>query len=307
MRRSRIPRSLVLIGAFLATTALARGTLGAEGSRHRVSGGPGVAGRVLGARGLPIAGARVVAWRVNHETRAQPVEVGTTRSDGKGAFLLRRLGAGTFEIEVQASGYERGRIGVHLPEGSTSLFPLEVSLAPVGKALPATAAEGAPRATTGPTRARARENSAANPPSLPSPPAVPPREPAAGGAQADFATKMLEARRAIEGGDLRRAQALLAGVDAVRPEDADVFYAVGEGLLRAGETAEAVAFFEKALARDPSHVAAHYHLALGLLGLGRNAEARAEFERVLELRTTGPMAEGARRALQELDASPKGE
>jgi hypothetical protein len=262
MGRSRIPRPLVLLAAFLATTALARGTLGAEGSRHRVSAGPGVEGHVLGASGLPIAGARVVAWRVNHETRAQPLEVGTTRSDEKGGFLLRRLGAGTFEIEVQASGYERGRIGVHLPEGSTSLFPLEVSLAAVR-----------------------------SPPSPSSP----------------LGATMLEARRAIEGGDLRRAQALLAGVDAIRPEDADVFYAVGEGLLRAGETAEAVAFFEKALLRDPSHVAAHYRLALGFLGLGRNAEARAEFEKVLELRTAGPMAEGARRALRELDASPKGE
>jgi hypothetical protein len=336
MGRSRIPRPLVLLAALLATTALARGTLGAEGSRPRANGGPGLEGRVRGASGLPIAGARVVAWRVNHETRARPVEVGATRSDAKGAFHLRRLGTGTFEIEIEAPGYQPGRIGVHLPEGSTSLFPLEVSLAPVRPAPRARAAESEPAperepppgaaadavpttATPSPTapaagasEARAHESDAAGSPSAPNPPSAPsapalPREPTAGAAQGDVGATILEARRAIEGGHLRRAQALLAAVDAVRPEDADVFYAVGEGLLRAGEAAEAVAFLGKALARDPSHVEAHYRLALGLLALGRNAEAKAEFEKVLELRTDGPLAEGARRALGELEASPKGE
>jgi hypothetical protein len=301
MRRSRIPRPLVLIAAALATAALARGTLGAERSGHHAKGGPGVEGRVRGPSGLPIAGARVLAWRVNPETRAKPVQVAAARSDGKGVFLLRRLGTGTFEIEVRAPGCQPGRIGVHLPEGSTSLFPLEVSLAPEPPAPRAAAAEAEE-----PTEAHARESDAGTP-SDPRPPVSSTGEPRSGAPEGDVGATMREARRAIEAGNLRRAQDLLVGVGVLRPEDADLFYAVGEGLLRAGETTKAVAFLEKALARDPTHVEAHYRLALGFLGLGRSAEARAEFDKVLALRTDGPLAEGARRALGELDASPKGE
>jgi hypothetical protein len=309
MSRSRISRLLFALSALLATAGLARAAPAAARPPRSSKSGPGVEGHVRDAGGAPIAGARVVAWRVDHETRATPVEVAATRTDGKGVFLLRRLGTGTFEIEVDATGYRPGRIGVHLPDGSASLFPVEVSLAPA----PSTTSPTAAAEPEKPTPRSALETPAPEPglATTAAPATSPPPTPKSGRAArtpgGDVGATMLEARAAIEGGRLRRARALLAGVDAVRPEDADVFYAVGEGLLRAGETAAAVAFLEKALARDPSHVEAHYRCALGLLALGRNAEARAEFEKVLELRADGPLAEGARRALGELDAAPKGE
>jgi Carboxypeptidase regulatory-like domain/Tetratricopeptide repeat len=344
--RSQIPWPVLVLVALLV--ALAREPLAAEGPSHRSRPGPGVEGHVRDAGGAPLAGARVVAWAEDHETRASPRPAATTRSDDEGAFLLPRLGSGTFEIVVEAPGHRPGRIGVHLPRGSTSLFPVEVSLAPVPSNVPRPSAteseldtdaqEGAvatagPAAGPGPSPATdskpepgASEDVVAKPT-----PMLEPRAAAQGGDIGTMATSsasghlvaerelgapapegetgatVLEAREAMEAGDLRHAQALLAGVKTIRPQDADAFYAVGEGLLRAGETAEAVAFLEKALARDPSHVEAHYRCALGLLGLGRNEQAQVEFERVLELRTEGPLAEGARRALSELDTPPKGE
>jgi len=131
-------------------------------------------------------------------------------------------------------------------------------------------------------------------------------EPAAGSAAPDGAAaggindRRAETRRALEAGRVSRARSLVGTLEGARPGDADLFYAVGEALLRAGETQDAVSLLEQAVARDPAHAEARYRRALGLLGLGRRLEARDEFERVLELSPEGPLAEGARTALAEL-------
>ena len=111
-------------------------------------------------------------------------------------------------------------------------------------------------------------------------------------------------RAALEEGRVDRTRRLLDSVDADAPAEAGVLVEIGQRLLTAGETEEAVTFFGRALDRDPDHVDAHYGRALGLLALGRPEEARRDFEAIVALRPESVVAEKASLAIQQLAPAP---
>ena len=53
--------------------------------------------------------------------------------------------------------------------------------------------------------------------------------------------------------------------------------------FNAGESADAIAYLGKAIAKDPAHVDAYYRRALAYLGQGKTAEAKADLQKVVEL------------------------
>jgi len=108
--------------------------------------------------------------------------------------------------------------------------------------------------------------------------------------------------RALAASQVPHALALLDGVPEKRVGDADLFFRVGDALLRSGETAEAVRVLGEALERDPDHLGARYARALARLGTGQLDGAREDFERVLQLQHDGPFADKARTALDVLGA-----
>lgn len=289
-----------LLGLALATAARA-----GDEARGANASSPGrVEGRVFDADGWPLPRARIYALRRAEQApdTRENRPILETSSDAEGRFALGPLEPGSYQIDIQAPGHQAAHVGVHLPGTPVTVPPLEVHLWPV--------TTQSPRAPRAPLPSAAAANVPAGPPSAASAPSAPEpsvaaSEPESTGAPSAGSVAP-EVMRALEAGQVPEARALLDRVDGVGAADADLFYAVGEALLRWGETADAVAVLEGALARDPRHVEARYRRALGLLALARRGEARAEFEQVLELRREGPLADGARSALAALDPTRPG-
>jgi len=266
-----------------------------------------VQGRVLDAEGWPLPGARVYVLR-DGVTTGPPLLETTTDADGR--FSLDSLEPGTYRIDIEARGHQLAHVGAHLLEGTTPFAPLEVHMRPQTTSRPAPDRPPSPASTGGVVAASASTGAAVATPSAPAPrpaPPLPTAEPptsgvdrlhdAPGGDTEDVRTQL---QRALEAGQIPRAQSIVGGIQGHHAEDADLFYAVGEALLRAGEAEAALHTLDEALSRDPAHVEARYRRALTLLALGRRDEARDAFSRVLELRPAGPLADGARQALAAL-------
>ena len=67
------------------------------------------------------------------------------------------------------------------------------------------------------------------------------------------------------------------------PDDPVAHYNLGVALDQAGQTREAVAAFDQALALNPELMEARFNQSVGLLELGRNDDARGNLESVTEL------------------------
>jgi hypothetical protein len=281
-----------------AALCLALGSSSAAGAQdepgHSERARRRVQGRVLDSSGWPLAGARVYALeRAEGASKGVSHPLLETTSDEDGRFSFDALEPGTYQIDIEAPDHQAAHVGVHLPDAPVPVAPIEVNLWPV-----TTRAVHAPDPPSGPGATPSVAPVAPPFPGAPAPqpvPATAPFQPAA--APSGLA---IEVTGALEAGQVQHARSLLEEVDGVQREDADLFYAVGEALVRYGEPAEAVAVLDQALARDPGHVEARYRRALALLALGRRDDARVEFQRVLDQAETGPLADRARTALAAL-------
>ena len=70
--------------------------------------------------------------------------------------------------------------------------------------------------------------------------------------------------------------------------------------MNAGATEDAVQYFTRAIGRDPNDAESYFQRGLALVKTGRTADARADFQKVVELAPSGPRAETARKALEQL-------
>ena len=112
--------------------------------------------------------------------------------------------------------------------------------------------------------------------------------------------RAIAAQAALEGRMLDKARALLAGLDETQIQSADVFFNMGINFFNAGAVQDSIAYFGKALAKDPAHVDAYYRRALAYLGQGQVREAKADFQKVVELQPDGEMATMSKKALEQL-------
>jgi tetratricopeptide (TPR) repeat protein len=183
-------------------------------------------------------------------------------------------------VEIAAPGYAPRKMGIHLPSESSWLDLFEVQLEkmrlepPVAAAQPVSGVASSPPAIT-----------------VPNP---------------DTPASWEDVRTALAEGRVHHAHRLVSSLDPSTPGEAHVFFEIGRDLLTAGETEDAVTFFDRALDRDPDHTDAHYRRALALLALGRPEEARRDFEAVVALRPESGVAEKAGRALEELAPASAG-
>jgi len=191
----------------------------------------------------------------------------TSGADGR--FLIDGVAAGSWVLEITAPGHRPRHIGVHLPDESSWLGPLDVQLANVRARPDPPPVEAVPEET------------------------APPGQATASGDYSDV-------RLALATGRSDRALELARALPPPDSESAELLFEIGRGFLLAGETAEAVAFFDRALEQEPEHVGAHYERALGLLALGRRDEAREDLEAVRDLQPDSPLGVKAGQALEEL-------
>jgi hypothetical protein len=240
-------------------------------------------GQVTDEDGRPLGGATITIESLART--GGPV----VTSDAEGRWTVDGIAAGSWAVEVTAPGYDGRRIGVHLPDESSWLAPLEVRL------------ERAPAEPSGPpAQERATEPEAAE--------AAPVDADTDGSAVGERARRPEhhEFRAALEAGRIEEAYELLSSLDEHDRVGAEALVAMGNAFLTAGETEAAVTVFDRAVEREPAHAEAHFRRALGLLALGRTEDARADFETVLELGPGGPTAEKARRAIEALPPASAG-
>jgi len=246
---------------------------------------------------------------------------GTTLKTGKkGRWVLGGVAACSWDFDFEADGYETNKVTVRLPGESVRIPSVEMSLKRSGP--PPELKAAAEKADAAYKAGRYEEARAEYEELLSMRPDLAPtinqqigfsyiqekrhdkaleyleRVMAADPTNAPI--RAIAAQAALEGQMLDRAKALLAELDDTKITNPDVFFNMGASFQNAGQVPLAIEYFGKAIRVDPTHVDAYYRRALGQLGLGKRAEARADFEKVLELQAEGPMADMARKALEQI-------
>ena len=276
-----------------------------------------IQGSVVDEDGQPIAGATLKA---HNPERGGGM---TVRTDNKGRWVLGGIAPGAWEIDVEASGYETKKISVNLPGEEARLAPFVVPLAKAAPRGPApelaAAAAGADAAYKAGRYAEARAEYEKLLPQRPDLASLLEQQigftylqeklPAQAVGHLEKVLELepqnqriraIAAQAALEARLVDKGRELLASLDASTIENADILFNLGVNFLNAGETADAIAWFGKTIAKDPAYVDAYYRRALGHLGQGRMAEARADFQKVVELQPDGEMATMARKALEQI-------
>jgi tetratricopeptide (TPR) repeat protein len=95
--------------------------------------------------------------------------------------------------------------------------------------------------------------------------------------------KLLLGNILIEVGKQEEGQQVLASVDESKVKDPTVYLNVGIAMINEGKHADAVTWFEKAIARFPGHADAYYYRGISKLSLGDRPAAKADLEKFLSL------------------------
>jgi tetratricopeptide (TPR) repeat protein len=290
------------IPLFLATAVLASLAVSASAQDWR-----GVQGRmegtVVGPDGKPVVGA-VIKMEL-------PGRGGTQlKTDKKGKWAIGGIGAGNWNIDVEAPGFTTKQIIVPLPSEFTRLPPVEIKLEKAvdpgpsaeildalkeadaafeagkfsearvlyEKALadPKVGSQASAKTALHMRIARALSQEQQYEKELVHLQAVLDLEPT------NTAVKTLMAQEAIKGGMLEKGLALLAELEG-QVKDPDVYFNVGVLLLNQNKSEDAVKYFTKALAVDPKYVDGYVQRGLAYLGQQKLADSKADFQKVLEL------------------------
>ena len=276
-----------------------------------------IEGRVLDAAGQPLARAKV---KLTLPERGTGGPVATT--DGKGRWAVAGIAAGSWEIDYQADGYVTVQARVKLPSESARLLPLEARMRKGEVAVPPEVADTLGVAETAEKAGRLGEARAgyekliALRPDVAAiaeqrigasyikekqyGPALDHLQKALDADPGNATVRLIMAQAAFEGGMTERGTALVAAIDLATIKDPDVAYNLGVQLLNAGRPAEAATFFSQSIALDAGYVDGYFRRGLAEINLGRVAEAKADLTKVLELSPSGPQAELARKAVDQL-------
>jgi tetratricopeptide (TPR) repeat protein len=113
------------------------------------------------------------------------------------------------------------------------------------------------------------------------------------------AVRAAMARSAIASGDMARALDLLRGLEGTAAPP-DLFFDAGAHFVNANQPHLAIAYFTRALAREPAYVDAYFRRGMAYLQVGRTEDAKRDLRIVVELAPETRQAESAREALARL-------
>jgi tetratricopeptide (TPR) repeat protein len=274
-------------------------------------------GKVLGSDGAPIVGATV---KLDNPGRGGGP---TIKTDKKGKWAYFGLVAGSWNIDVEAPGYATRKISIDLPSESARRSPVEIRLETAGPPpIPPEVLEAVRKADEAYKGGRFAEAKAeyekllALRPDLAAtvhqqlgfsliqlkkyPEALEHLQKVLDADPGNQQVRAIMAQAALEGGLIDRATGLLESLDEKTVRDPDVFFNIGVNFLNAGRPEDAIAYFGRAIALDAAYVDGYFRRGLAYLQLGRPAEAKADLKKVLELTPTGPQAELAQKAIEQL-------
>ena len=95
--------------------------------------------------------------------------------------------------------------------------------------------------------------------------------------------KVLLGSTLMEDGKNDEARQVLASVDEAKVTDPAVFLNIGIGLINDKKQADAVAWFDKAIARFPQHPDGYYYRGISYLSLGKTAEAKTDLQKYVTI------------------------
>ncbi len=100
---------------------------------------------------------------------------------------------------------------------------------------------------------------------------------------ANIEVKLLLGTTLMETGKTEEAAQILSAIDESKVTDPAVFLNIGIGLINEKKHAEAVTWFDKAIARFPQQADGYYYRGITHLSLGKSAEARADLQKFVSM------------------------
>ena len=252
--------------------------------------------------GQPIEGVTVKAMMPRSDNRG-PSE---SKSNNKGEWAVGGLASGEWALDFVKDGYETRSISIGVSEGG-GRRPMEVKLkkkaAPPpdpnveikAKLLEAAAKMNAKQYAE--ARAIYEELSAKYPEVKQFGPliartyygegnkgaAIEHLRKAAADDPENLEVRLLLGTTLMETGSKDEARQILASVDDSKVTDPTVFLNLGIGLINDKKHAEAVTWFDKAVARFPQHPDGYYYRGISYISLGKSAEAKADLEKYVSI------------------------
>ena len=251
--------------------------------------------------GKPLDGVEVKAMMPTSQNRGPQ-----SKSNGKGEWAIGGVASGSWAIDFSKDGYETKSITVQISE-SGRIPPMEIKMkkraAPVVDANAVVNAELVKASSLlnekkyAEARAIYTELAAKYPDVKQFRPLIARsyysegnKEAAAGelrkALQQDpdnVELKLLLGTTLMETGKTEESRALLASVDEAKISDPAVFINIGIGLINDKKHAEALPWFDKAIARFPQHPDSYYYRGISYVTLGKTAEAKADLSKYVSI------------------------
>lgn len=108
------------------------------------------------------------------------------------------------------------------------------------------------------------------------------------------------AQTALESGSTEKGMEFLKGIDDSLVKGPDGYFNLAIYFLRKSDAPNAIDYFTRALAKDDKLGDAYYWRGMSYVRDGKLAEAKADMKKCLEVDPTGPNAEKAKKALEQL-------
>ena len=262
-----------------------------------------VGGKVVDEEtGKPIPGVTVKATMPRSQNRG-PNE---SKSNDKGDWAVGGLATGEWALDFVKEGYETRSISLPVSEGGDRR-PMEVKLKKKAASLPDPNVEIKAKLTEAAAKMNAKqyaearaiyEELAAKHPQVKQfrpliarthyaegnkEIAVEQLRKAAADDPENIEVRLLLGTTLMETGKGDEARQILSSVDESKITDPTVFLNIGIGLINDKKHAEAVTWFDKAIARFPQHADGYYYRGISNISLGKTTEAKADLEKYVSM------------------------
>jgi Tfp pilus assembly protein PilF len=294
-----------------------------------------LSGSVVDAKsGAPVKGAKL-SLRIQKGTRGGP----DLTTDNNGRWAIPGLGAGPWNIDVQADGYALRQLSTAVQEGQR-LPPMKIEIEPAAPVAAAADAAPAPEqiriggqpvtkevadaVEAGNTflgekkfkeaAAEYEKAVAAVPTAMPLQLALARSYYGAGDLKKAIAAmdivhqadptevqkSLLYANMLLENGQLDAGKAIVEKLPAGALTDPTPIINIGIVMMNKKQPAAAGEYFTKALAIDPNSVDGYYYRGLASIQAGKAKQARPDLQKVIELAPTSDQAKDAKEYLKSI-------